>query len=265
MKKSVFKDNVTIITGASFGIGRQLALQLASHGAWLVLAARSVERLEEVSRQCNQRGGKAIVIPTDVTDQPQCKNLIEGTIAAYGRIDTLINNAGIGTDARFGQLQDLKVFEKVFRTNFFGSVYCTFYALPYLKETRGRLAGVSSLRGVLPSGRANGYGASKHAMAGFFDSLRNEVGKSGVSVTMIYPGWVSTGISGRALRADGTPRERISRLENGAMPEDVCARMIIKAVASRKRQVVMTTLGKLGVVGKLMVPGIVDHFVRKYT
>ena len=247
MNTTTFQENVVIITGASYGIGQQLALEFAGCGAWLVLASRTVEKLEEVSCQCRQRGGKAIVIPADVADIPiQCQNLIECTIAEYGRIDTLINNAGVGMASRFDELQDLALFERVFRVNFFGSVYCTHYALPYLKKTCGRLVAISSLRGKFPSATADAYGPSKHAMAGFFDSLRIELAESGVSVTMIYPGWVSTGISSRALRVDGTSAGSVSRHEMGAMPVDVCARTIFRAVAKRKREVVMTFQGRMG-------------------
>ena len=206
-----------------------------------------------------------MVIPTDVAEQSQCQNLIEGTVAKYGRIDTLINNAGFGVASRFDELHDLSLFEKVIQVNFFGSVYCTHYALPYLKETRGRLVGVSSLRGKLASATADGYGASKHAMAGFFDSLRNELADSGVSVTMIFPGWVCTGISSRALRADGKPTGKISVHEEGAMPVDDCARQIIQAVAMRKREVVMTLQGKLGLWMRLIAPGAIDRATRKET
>jgi short-subunit dehydrogenase len=263
MKESVFQENVVVITGASLGIGRELALQLADQGAWLALAARNAEKLEDVAQDCHQRGGRAITIPTDVASQPQCQNLIETTAAAYGRIDTLINNAGIGHAARFDKLDDLTTYKRVIQVNFFGSVYCTHYALPYLKKSTGRLVGVSSLRGRLPSWSADGYGASKHAMAGFFDSLRIELVESGVSVTMIYPGWVSTGISGRALMADGTLTGRISELEEGAMPVDVCVRSIIRAIARRKREVVMTLQGKLGLWLRLINPRAVDRVVGK--
>jgi short-subunit dehydrogenase len=265
MKEAAFRENVIIITGASSGIGQQLALQLADYGTWLALAARNAEKLEEVSKQCSQRGGRVIVIPTDVADQSQCQNLIERTVAEYGRIDTLINNAGIGLASRFDELQDLAVFEKIIRVNFFGSVYCTHYALPYLKKTRGRLVGVSSLRGKFPSATADGYGASKHAMAGFFDSLRIEIANSGVTVTMIYPGWVSTGISSRALRADGNLTGEISVHEKDAMPVDTCARIIVQAVAKRKREVVMTFKGKFGLWLRLIAPGVVDQITRKST
>ena len=265
MNKQTFLENVIIITGASSGIGQHLALRLAEQGAWLALAARNAEQLEEVSKQCHQRGGKAVVIPTDVAEQSQCQNLIERTVAKYGRVDTLINNAGFGLASRFDALHDLTLFEKVIQVNFFGSVYCTHYALPYLKETRGRLVGISSLRGKFPSATADGYGASKHAMAEFFESLRIELAGSGVSVTIIYPGWVSTGISSRAMRADGRPTGEISIHEKGAMPVETCTRLIVEAVAKRKREVVMTLQGKLGLWLKLIAPEITDQILRKNT
>ena len=263
MKDTTFHENVVIITGASFGIGQQLALQLAVKGAWLTLAARNVEKLYEVSKQCAQHGDRVIVIPTDVADPIQCQNLIERTVIEYGRIDTVINNAGIGMASRFEKLQDLAIFEKVFRVNFFGSVYCTHYALPYLKKTRGRLVGISSLKGKYPSATADAYTPSKYAMAGFFDSLRLELANSGISVTMIYPGWVSTGVSSRALRADGNLTGKISKHEKKAMPVDVCARMILEAVAKRKREVVMTFQGKAGLWLRLIAPKLADEIARK--
>jgi short-subunit dehydrogenase len=263
MKDTTFRENVVIITGASFGIGKQLALLLAGYGAWLVLAARNVEKLEDVSKQCVQQGGRVIVIPTDVADPAQCQNLMERAVAEYGRIDTLINNAGIGLASRFDELQDLALFEKVFRVNFFGSVYCTHYALPYLKKTHGRLVCISSLKGKYATARADAYTASKHAMTGFFDSLRIELANSGISVIMIYPGWVSTGISSRSLSADGTQTGKLSKHEENAMPVVVCARMILDAAAKRKREVVMTFLGKVGLWLRLIAPKLVDEIARK--
>lgn len=265
MKENDFRENAVIITGASYGIGQELAMQLARRGAWLALGARNVERLKEVSRQCTQLGGKVVVIPTDVGIKSQCKNLIEGTVAEYGRVNTLINNAGFGVASRFDEMQDLTLFEKVIQVNFLGSVYCTHYALPYLKVTQGRLVSVSSLRGKYPSATADGYGASKHAMAGFFDSLRVELAHSGVSVTMIYPGWVSTGVSSRALKLDGDPTGQISVHEKDAMPVEACASLIIQAAEKRKRELVMTLQGKIGLWLRLIAPGIVEQIARKDT
>jgi short-subunit dehydrogenase len=265
MKNPTFRDNVTIITGASLGIGRELALQLAGQGACLALAARSAEKLAELSAQCNDRGGRAIPVPTDVADQRQCQALIERTVQEYGRIDTLINNAGVGMAARFDQLEDLELFEKVFRINFFGGVYCTFYALPYLVKTRGRLVAVASGRGLFPSASADAYGPSKHAMVGFFNSLRNELAPGGVSVTLIFPEWVSTGITARSLRMDGVPTGELSPHEINAMSAETCARVIIETVEKRKRQVIMTFLPKLGLWLRLIAPAFIDRVVSSKT
>jgi short-subunit dehydrogenase len=184
MIKASFRENVVVITGASSGIGRELAFQLADQGAWLSLAARNAERLDAAAAQSRERGGKALIVPTDVSQQSQCRNLIERTVAEYHRIDTLINNAGITMWARFEEIQDLSLLEWIMQVNYLGSLYCTYYALPYLKHTRGRIVGVSSLTGKTGVPTRSGYAASKHAMAGFFDSLRIELADDGVSVTI---------------------------------------------------------------------------------
>ena len=265
MINTEFQDKVIIITGASYGIGEELALQLAEQGACLALSARTADKLNDVSQHCQQRGAKAIVVPTDVSKLDECRNLINQTIREFGRIDMLINNAGIGVAGRFDEMPNLGLFEKVIQINFLGSVYCTYFALPYLKETRGRIVAISSLRGMFPSATADGYGASKHAMVGFYGSLRNELYDSGVSITMIYPGWVCSGITSRALKIDGHPTGQISPHEVGAMSVETCARRIIEASEKRKRQLIMTFQGHYGQWVKLIAPGFVDQVTRKET
>jgi len=259
------QENVVVVTGASSGIGRQLAYQLADQGAWLALAARSREQLGEVALECRRRGGRALALPTDVAEQPQCRDLIERTVAEYGRIDTLINNAGSALHGRFSDLTDLALFEKVVRIDFFGGVYCTHYALSHLMQSRGRVIAVCSLKGKFPSANAEAYVASKHAMTGFFESLRMELAGSGVSVTVIFPAWVSTGMTSRVLRPDGRPLGEISALEKGAMPVQTCARLIVDAAASRKREVVMTLKGRAGLWLRLVAPETTDRILRKET
>lgn len=263
MNNSHFLENVVIITGASAGIGRELALLLAEQGAWLALADRNAEKLEEVASQCRQRGCKAVVVPTDVAEQSQCKNLIERTVAEYSRIDTLINNAGITMRARFDDIRDLAMIEQIMKVNYFGSVYCTYYALPYLKETQGRIVGICSLIGKTGVPTRSGYAASKHAMAGFFDTLRIELADYGVSVTMIYPGFVATEVRQRALGPDGKPLGKSPVREDKVMTVERCARLIAQAAAQRKREFVMTLRGRLGLWLKLIAPGLVDRFARK--
>jgi short-subunit dehydrogenase len=263
MKGMSLAENVVVITGASLGLGRELALQLADRGAWLALAARDENRLEEVAARCRQRNAKAIAVPTDITREFECARLVEQTILEYGRIDTLVNNAGWGMFARFDELQDLKVLEQIMQVNYFGGVYCTYYALPFLKMTKGRIVGICSLAGKTGLPTRTGYSASKHALAGFYDSLRIECEKDGVSVTVIYPGFISTGIRERALGADGKPLGKSPYEEKGLMPVEKCAQLTVKAIAGRRRELVMTLRGKVGQWLKLVAPGLVDTLACK--
>lgn len=192
MTVSIFQDRSIIITGASSGIGRALALRLADEKGRVTLAARSVERLEALAQECRQRGGQALVVPTDVADEAQCRALVEHTLQAYGRLDMLINNAGIGLVARLDELSDLHLFKQVLDVNFYGALYCTHEALPHLKQTRGRLVNVSSVGGLAPAPYNTAYVASKFALEGFSESLRMELQSNGVSVTVISPYWVVT-------------------------------------------------------------------------
>ena len=263
MERLSFSDNVVIVTGASAGIGHHLALQLADQGARIVLAARTVEKLEETAEQCRQRGAQVLVVPTDVGKQLQCENLIEKTLKGYGSLDTLINNAGISMWARFEDIKDLSLMEQIMRVNYFGSMYCTHYALPYLKKSRGRIVGISSLTGKAGVPTRTGYAASKHAMAGFFDSLRIELADYGVSVTMIYPGFVATQVRKRAYGADGKPLVKSPLRETEVMRAESCAELILQAAAQRKRELVMTRRGRLGLWLKLIAPRLVDRMASE--
>lgn len=265
MSNAAFRDNVVVLTGASAGIGRELALQLAAQGARLVLAAREPMKLGEVADACRARGAKAVAVPTDVGDEAQCRALVERAVAEFGRIDTLVNNAGIGMWARFDELTSLAPLEAIMRVNYFGSVYPTFYALPHLKRTRGRIVGVNSLTGRTGVPTRSGYSASKHAAAGFFDSIRIELEDSGVTVTQVFPGFVATEIRERAFGPDGRPLgEGNSPVhEREVMSAEECARQIIAAAAGRKRELIMTLRGKVGFKLKLIAPSLVDRIAKK--
>jgi short-subunit dehydrogenase len=262
-KTTFFSEKVVIITGASSGIGKQLALKLARYGAKLTLAARNVQKLEQVSTECHQQGAKALVVATDVTKQLQCENLIKHTVEEFGSIDILINNAGITMCARFDEVQDLNVMEQIMRVNYFGSLYCTYYALPYLKKTNGTIVGIASLTGKTGVPTRSFYAASKHAMAGFFDSLRIELADSGVNVTMVYPGIVATEVRKRAFGPKGTSLGRSHLNETEAMTAETCAQLILNATAQRKRELVMTFRGRMGLWLKLIAPGFIDRIASK--
>jgi NAD(P)-dependent dehydrogenase (short-subunit alcohol dehydrogenase family) len=264
---STFRENAVILTGASRGIGREMAFQLADQGAWLALAAREAGALDEVAAEClrrsGRRGARAVAIPADVGEEAQCAALVARAVEEFGRVDTLINNAGIGMWARFDEVRDLSIFERILRVNYLGSVYCTWHALPHLKGTRGRIVGVSSLTGKTGVPTRSAYAASKHAMAGFFDSLRIELAGTGVTVTMVYPGFVATEIRQRNLGADGKPLGASPVRESEVMAAGTCARLILDAAARRRRELVMTRRGKIGMWLKMVAPGLVDRIARR--
>jgi len=263
LNEATFRENVVILTGASSGIGRELALLLAEQGAWLALASRDSRRLEEVAQKCREQGSKAVVIPTDVSHEEECGTLVSRTLEEYGRIDTLINNAGITMWARFDEIQDISIMERIMKVNYLGSVYCTHHALPHLKKTGGRIVATSSLAGKSGVPKRIGYAASKHAMAGFFDTLRIEIADTGVSVTVIYPDFVATETRRRALGPDGRPLGKSPVQETKVMTAETCARRILDAAARRERELIMSFRGRLGVWAKLVLPGLVDRMAQK--
>ncbi len=254
------RDKSIVITGASDGIGRALAIALAARGAHLVVAARSAAGLDETVRLVAAAGGRAYAVPTDVADPEACRRLVAAAVERLGGIDILVNNAGISMQARFDAVADLGVFEHVMRVNYLGAVHCTHHALPSLKARRGLIVAVSSLQGKTGFPTYSGYAASKHAMQGFFDSLRIELRESGVGVLVVSPGAVDTAIHERRLGADGTRHGARPRAV-AAMPVEECVRQIVRAIDRRDRELVMTAAGKLGGWVKLVAPALLDRMV----
>jgi NAD(P)-dependent dehydrogenase (short-subunit alcohol dehydrogenase family) len=262
---AAFAGRVVLVTGASSGIGAELARQFAAGGARVVLAARDVARLEAVAAECRARGGEAHVVQADVSDETSCRLMVERTVAHFGTLDILVNNAGLGSSGRFDEITDLSIFDTLMRVNFLGSVWSTAYALPHLKRSRGQIVAISSLTGLAGVPKRTAYGATKHAMAGFFDSLRIELAGTGVDVTVIYPGFVFSEINRRALAPDGTPLgdRGYQRRKSETMATDECCRLILGAVSRRDRDLVMTWRGKVGRVAKLVSPALVDRLARR--
>lgn len=260
MIRESFKEKTVVVTGASSGIGKALALRLADEGAWLALAARNAQRLEALAGECRQRGGRAIAVPTDVADEPQCRVLIQRTQEAYGHIAMLINNAGMDVVSTLDNLPDLHLFKQVMDVNFYGTVHCTYHALPYLKASSGRIVNISSLGGVLAIPFNTSYVASKYAINGFSDSIRMELTQTGVSVTLICPSWVVTEFHERYLDRDGQPRGAAGRAiyTDKMMTADRCAQIILKAARRRKRQILFSP-GLMGAFLKLIAPNLVDR------
>jgi short-subunit dehydrogenase len=254
---------IIVITGASDGIGAEVARQLAaSHkaGVGLVLAARKMDALQAVAAKCEAFGAKSLCVRTDVGVREDCTSLVAQAVAKFGRVDALINNAGISAQALLEEVpaDKLSWYEDVMRVNFWGSVWCTHAALPALIAAKGSIVAVSSLAGIVGVPGRTAYSASKFAQAGFFEALRAEMRAHGVSVTTAYPGVVLTQIRQHGLNAHGQALGSSGLKEDGAMTVEECARLIINGMNSRDREVVMTGKGKLGRWLKLIAPGLVE-------
>ncbi|HET8644146.1 MAG TPA: SDR family oxidoreductase [Vicinamibacteria bacterium] len=258
-----YEGKVVVLTGASVGIGRALALELAAQRPRLVLAARDEARLQQVAEECRARGAEALVARTDVTVQDECRTLVERALARFDRIDALVLNAGMSMWARFDEVQDLTLFESLMRVNYFGCVWLTHFVLPELKRTRGQIVAVASLAGLTGVPTRTGYAASKHALVGFCDSLRIELEPDGVDVTVVAPDFVVSEIHRRALGPEGQPLGESPMQEARIMSTDDCARMIRRAMEGRKRLVVGSLRGRFGRWARLLAPAVVDRIARR--
>ena len=260
---AVFQDKVIVVTGASEGIGRALCLALAPQGPRLVMAARNEERLRTLKTQVEAKGARALVVPTDVTGKEDCERLIGMTIEKWGSLDVLVNNAGGTMWTNFEDITDMSIFEKLMRLNYLGSVYCTYYALPHLKKAKGLIVAISSAAGLAGVPTRTAYSASKHAMFGFFDSLRIELQGTGVNVTMVAPDFVLSEIHRRALGHDGKPLGKRPLRESKIMTAEKCAALIVQAMAKRDRLLLTSFRAKAGRWVRMFAPWLTDNMTKK--
>ena len=257
------KDKVIIITGASGGIGEALAETFAASKAKIVLAARDVQKLEIVKTRLTSRGADVLCIPCDVSVETNCKNLIEETVKRFGKIDVLINNAGISMRALFNDV-DVDVLRKIMDVNFWGTVYCTKYALPFLLKSQGSLVGISSIAGKKGLPGRTGYSASKFAMEGFLETVRTENLKKNLHVLIACPGFTATDIRKNALSENGSPQKASPREEGRMMSSAKVAGYIYKAIVKRKRDLILTSNGKLTVWLNKFFPSMLDKMVYNH-
>lgn len=257
-----FKDKVAIVTGASSGIGLATASLLAKYQAKVVLAARSEDKLEALCRELSQYSD-VISVKTDVSVEDDCRNLIEQTVQRFGHIDILINNAGISMRAMFKDL-DLNVIRRLMDVNFWGTVYCTKYALPYLLETKGSVVGVISTAGYKGLPGRTGYSASKFAINGFLDTLRSEHLYDGLHVMIYAPGFTSSNIRKTALMADGSQQGETPREEGKMMTSEKVGLIMLNHIRKRSRRATLTFTSKLLLVLTRLFPTITDHMEYWY-
>ena len=264
MNSSYFKDKVIIITGASSGIGLASAKLFASLGARLSLAARSIDRLESLAREISpDPESRVLCVKTDVSVEEDCRNLIEKTVAKFGGIDILVNNAGISMRAMFRDL-DLSVIKSLMDVNFWGTVYCTKYALPYLLEAKGSVVGVISIAGYAGLPGRTGYSSSKYAIRGFLDTLRIEHLYDGLHVMIFAPGFTASNVRNAALTADGSRQGKTPRDEGKMMTAERCAEYLAKGLRKRKSEMILTPVGKATVLLHNIFPRLTDRLEFSY-
>ncbi|MBD2704773.1 SDR family oxidoreductase [Spirosoma sp. BT702] len=251
---------IVLITGASSGIGRALAFAFGREGARIVICGRKADALFVVRDELQQANIGVLALTADVSVEQDVKQLIEQTIAHFGRLDILINNAGISMRSMLIDT-DPAVFQKLMDINFMGTVYSTRYALPYLLESKGSIVGISSIAGYRGLPVRSGYSASKFAMNGFLEAVRTELLHSGVHVLTACPGFTASNIRFSALDAHGDAKGETMRDESSMMSAEECADHILKAVKKRKRELILTTQGKLTVFINKWLPSLADKLV----
>jgi len=256
-----FKEKVVVVTGGTDGIGKALVEELLSCGAKVSTCGRNHDKLYQL--QTHNPSAQLHTMVADVSSENDCRRFIEMTIKMFGSIDVLINNAGISMRA---QLIDasLDVIRKVMEINFFGAVYCTKYALPFIIERKGSIVGVSSIAGYRGLPGRSGYSASKHALQGWLEAVRTELLGSGVNVMWVCPGFTTSNIRNAALNKEGESQGESPMDESKMMSAEECAQRILKAVEKKKRTLVMTFTGKRTVFMNKFFPRLTDKMVRKF-
>ena len=256
------KDKVIIVTGASSGIGLASARQFGSEGAKVVMAARSYDRLLELAPSVAPPE-RVLCVRCDVTQEADCRALVVAAVERFGGIDILVNNAGLSMRAMFKDL-DLKVIHSLMDVNFWGTVYCTKFALPYLLASKGSVVGVVSVAGYSALPARTGYSASKYAIRGFLDTIRIEHMKDGLNVLVFAPGYTSSNVRNAALTADGSPQGETPLDEGKLMSAEACAKCLSRALRRRRSEVTLTALGRASVFTRNFLPRLMDRLTYRF-
>lgn len=261
-----FKDKVIIITGASSGIGLATARLFAGMGAKLSLAARSIDRLESLASELTDDRSRILCVRTDVSVEEDCRRLIEETIRRFGKIDILINNAGISMRAPFLDV-NLEVIKKLMNVNFWGTVYCAKYALPEILKSKGSIAGIISTAGYVAIPGRTGYVTSKYAIRGFLETLRIEHLNDGINILVFAPGYTASNVRNAALLADGSPQGYSPKDEGKLMSAEKVAEKLAYGLYRRKKEMILTALGYWDIWLYRRFPRLMDrvqlHYIRR--
>ncbi|HXL57467.1 MAG TPA: SDR family oxidoreductase [Chitinophagaceae bacterium] len=258
---SFFSNKVIAVTGGSDGIGKALVDALLYNGAKVATCGRNNDKLYQL--QTSHPGKSLVIYMADISNETDCRNFINEVIKIFGTIDILINNAGISMRSLFRETQ-LETLKKVMDINFWGTVYCTKYALPYVLKQNGTIVGVSSIAGYRGLPGRTGYSASKFAMNGFFESLRTELLDSGVNIMWVCPGFTASNIRNAALNKNAKPQGESPMDESKMMSAEECATRILHAIEKRKRTLVFSANDKRTVLLNRLAPSIADKLVSKF-
>ncbi|MCP9769545.1 SDR family oxidoreductase [Lacihabitans sp. LS3-19] len=260
---SELKNKIVWITGASSGIGEATAYVMAKEGSKLVLSARRKDELEKVKQNCGLPDGDVLVLPLDVEDFEKIKEATQSVIAKFGKIDLLFNNAGI---SQRGDVltTSMEVYQRIININFLGVIALTKAVLPYMiNQNSGHIVVTSSVSGKLGTPLRSGYSATKHALHGFFDSLRAEVYRNNIQVTLVCPGYINTNISLNALSSDGSKHGKMDTNQQNGVPADICAQKIVAGIRNNKSEIYIGGKEVLGVYLKRFFPKILEKIVLK--
>ena len=254
------KEKVVIITGGSSGIGKAMAEVFGVNGSKIFITGRNLTDLHQAVTDLKSKGIDAHGFQADVSVEDDNRKMAEEAIQKFGRIDVLINNAGISMRALFSEV-DLDVVKKVMDINFYGVLYATKYCLPEIMKHKGSVVGISSIAGYRGLPGRTGYSASKFALNGFLEVLRTEMLKKDVHVLTACPGFTASNIRKRSLTKDGTSQGESPRDEAAMMSAEECAQHIYKATVKRKKILILTGQGKLTVFLNKFLPGLTDKLV----
>ena len=257
------QGKVVIITGASSGIGRATAIEFARRGASVSISARRKNELDDLQKEITSAGGKCFSVVADVSSEEDCRKIISETVMEFGKLDVLVNNAGISMRAMFNELE-IGVIQKLMAVNFWGTVFCTKQALPHLLKTKGSIVGVSSIAGFKGLPARTGYSASKFAMQGFLESVRIEHLHDGLHVLLICPGFTASNIRNIALNSSGNQQGDSPLEEKKLMSAEQVAFHLVNGVIRKKRTIILTTQGKLTVLLNKFFPAMMDRLVWKH-
>lgn len=260
---SSFSDKIIWITGASSGIGKALAIALSNQNAKIILSSRKLEDLEQVKKQCKNTND-VIIVPLDLEEYTNLQTKVDAAIAAFGRIDIVVNNGGISQRSLVKDTL-IAVDKRIMDINYLGTVALSKAILPhFIKNKAGHFVVTTSIVGKIGTPLRSSYAASKHALHGFFDSLRAEHYNDNIAVTLVCPGFVNTNVSKNALTGNGTPQQKMDvATANGIAPERF-AKLMINVIKNKKEEVYIAGFKeKLGVYAKRFYPKLLSKMIRK--